>query len=58
MGRQSIRAGFNGEHLASDTEVNRYDPMDGPFCMADHFHPDLAATPGMPWNISVIEVFV
>ncbi|RDX51810.1 hypothetical protein OH76DRAFT_1346290 [Lentinus brumalis] len=56
MGRDK-KGPFNVNHLATDIEVDVYDPAKGPACTIDAFRPDLAATPGSDWNVSVIHVF-
>ena len=59
MHRKSVKDKFHVEYMADEEEVSVFNPELGqPACTAGHFCPDLKATPGSDWNLSVTEVFV
>lgn len=58
MGRTSAKDKITVDMLPSVDDVEAYDLSHGPCCTIQAFKPDLSATPGTPWNKSIVQIFV
>ncbi|KAI9060080.1 hypothetical protein FKP32DRAFT_1578784 [Trametes sanguinea] len=58
MGRIAWDSPFDDASIPTPEEVEAFDPRKGPCCTAKNLRPDLTASSGTPWNVSVTNTFV